>query len=206
MINCVTSDATTCANIEIRLFKRLFVFNVLVCLQVKRLPVSHWQSSVVFEMSLRHFMIGFISSTLSFGLCYVFLRRFLSSDDFNLTQLRYKNFQHARNISSELSRFGNYDTSMADDLFDKVKIVCLLVTISDHHRRKADHVRDTWGKRCNKIIFMTNTADSALGLNVAIRVKNSRKLLWPKTRESFKYVYHNHLNDGDWFLKADDDT
>ena len=94
----------------------------------------------------------------------------------------------------------------AEDLFEKVKIVCIVMTIPKNHRKKAELVRDTWGKRCNKIIFMTSTTDDKLGSTVAIRVKIGRKLLWPKTREAFKYVHQHYLNDGDWFLKSDDDT
>ena len=37
-------------------------------------------------------------------------------------------------------------------------------------------------------------------------VSNGRDMLWPKTRESLRYLWEHHRNDADWFFKADDDT
>ena len=49
-------------------------------------------------------------------------------------------------------------------------------------------------------------ADSSLPV-VALPIGDeSRKKLWDKAKLTFQYIYSNHLNDYDWFFKADDDT
>lgn len=97
------------------------------------------------------------------------------------------------------------NNSIAEQLFKEVKILCWVMTSPSNHKKKAIHVKKTWGKRCNKLIFMSSKEDPELG-SVALPVKEGRNNLWAKTKEAFKYVYEHHLDEADWVLKADDDT
>ena len=68
------------------------------------------------------------------------------------------------------------------------------MTAPKNHQEKAKHVKETWGKRCNTLIFISSEADSSLPA-IKLDVPEGRDHLWAKTIGGFNYSYHHHLND-----------
>ena len=71
--------------------------------------------------------------------------------------------------------------------------------------KKAQHVRNTWGKRCNILLFISSVKNDSFP-TVGLNISEGREHLTAKTMMAFRYVYENYFDKADWFMKADDDT
>lgn len=81
----------------------------------------------------------------------------------------------------------------------------MVVSSPANLHNKTIHVKNTWAKRCNKVIFFSSVTNESFP-TVGLKVQEGRNHLTAKTRAAFEYVYENYFNDFDWFLKCDDDT
>ncbi|XP_017064594.1 glycoprotein-N-acetylgalactosamine 3-beta-galactosyltransferase 1 [Drosophila eugracilis] len=97
------------------------------------------------------------------------------------------------------------DGTLAEKLYREVRILCWVLTTPKYHKTRAVHVMRTWGKRCNKIYFMTSERDDELP-TVVLTKPDTYEFLWGKTKEAFTYIHDQMRDEADWFIKADDDT
>ncbi|XP_041355376.1 glycoprotein-N-acetylgalactosamine 3-beta-galactosyltransferase 1-B-like [Gigantopelta aegis] len=94
---------------------------------------------------------------------------------------------------------------VARKLFERVRVLCWVMTSPQNLEPRVKHVLRTWGRRCNKLVIISSKANATYGA-VAINVTEGRNQLTQKTLGGFHYVYKHHFDDADWFLKTDDDT
>lgn len=97
------------------------------------------------------------------------------------------------------------DSRVADLLYEKVRILCWVMTGPYNLQSRARHVKATWSRHCNVVVFMSSVEDPDFP-TVGLGTKEGRDQLYWKTIRAFHYVYEHHANEADWFLKADDDT
>lgn len=92
------------------------------------------------------------------------------------------------------------------------KILCWILSVqTEDNINRSQAVRETWGKRCDRLIIVRNGTkleelepQNLLILPVGLR--DSRQELWRKVVAAFTYIRSKYLDQFDWFMKADDDT
>ena len=94
----------------------------------------------------------------------------------------------------------------AERLRKSVRVLCWVMTSTTNLYTRAIHVRETWGKRCNILLFVSDEEDKNFPTIRLILDKTGYEHLTAKTMNAFDYIYKHYLDAADWFMKADDDT
>lgn len=97
------------------------------------------------------------------------------------------------------------NSSAAKDIYEKVRVLCWIMTYPVALSKKTIHVKNTWAKRCNIVLYFSSEDDKVFP-TIGLNVLEGREHLTAKTMQAFRYLMKHHIDDADWFLKADDDT
>jgi glycoprotein-N-acetylgalactosamine 3-beta-galactosyltransferase len=57
-------------------------------------------------------------------------------------------------------------TNLAEYLYGKVRVLCFVMTDASGLSNQGSYLMDTWGKRCNKILFFSNKPSEDDGTGV----------------------------------------
>ncbi|XP_034022577.1 glycoprotein-N-acetylgalactosamine 3-beta-galactosyltransferase 1-B [Thalassophryne amazonica] len=161
------------------------------------------------------FYVGFVVGTFSL---YVFLQQvwFERTIPRSLDKVRDNGHEDEDDVSFwKKERFALFnldhphhtdeDSHVADELYKKVRVLCWVMTGPVNLETKARHVKSTWTRHCNIVIFMSSVDDPDFP-TVGLGTKEGRDQLYWKTIRAFHYVFEHHAHEADWFLKADDDA
>uniref|UniRef100_A0A2C9LN20 N-acetylgalactosaminide beta-1,3-galactosyltransferase n=1 Tax=Biomphalaria glabrata TaxID=6526 RepID=A0A2C9LN20_BIOGL len=118
--------------------------------------------------------------------------------DLHTNQTRNKS---SRSTSTE----HQFNDTIAKKLKEKVRLLVWVMTTPTNLDTKAKAVKETWGPRCNKLLFFSSEDNSSFPV-IGLNVSEGRAHLTAKSSQAWMYIYKNHFNDADWFMKADDDT
>ena len=153
-------------------------------------------------------------STFAWGLALGVITMF-TLEHGNYLQFAHEYVEKGYNTNTEIKRNLSKYKDHADNFLKQnrttqeqaksPRILCWIMTDPTNMPTRAKSVKDTWGKRCDILLFFSSKADPsfpAIGLDVT----EGASKLFDKTRASLDYIFQHHLNNADWFLKADDDT
>lgn len=140
-------------------------------------------------------ILSYILGTMSGILMTLIIMKFIQYDELLL--------QTTRPAMIEISQ--PTKQALTIDLSQEVRVLCFVLTHPINHQTKAQAVANTWGKRCNKIVFISTESDDNFEV-INVNVTEEHRYLWGKTKQGLQQIYELYGNDYDWFLKADDDT
>lgn len=88
----------------------------------------------------------------------------------------------------------------------RVRVLCWVNTYHKNHATRLHAIKKTWGKKCDKIVFMSDIEDLSVP-TVRIAAPPLHETLWQKHREIVRLLVREFReHEFDWVFKCDDDT
>uniref|UniRef100_A0A8D0G9J2 Glycoprotein-N-acetylgalactosamine 3-beta-galactosyltransferase 1 n=1 Tax=Sphenodon punctatus TaxID=8508 RepID=A0A8D0G9J2_SPHPU len=168
--------------------------------------------------TLLNFLTFTFGSAIGFSFCYLLFGLVLEEQADTQPHILYndphgshsedagrKQLEGQMNFSADAGQHKDENKNIAEELYQKVKILCWVMTGPQNLERKAKHVKATWAQHCNRILFMSSEENKDFP-TVGLETKEGRDQLYWKTIKAFQYVHDHYFDEADWFMKADDDT
>uniref|UniRef100_A0A2K5JNL7 Glycoprotein-N-acetylgalactosamine 3-beta-galactosyltransferase 1 n=1 Tax=Colobus angolensis palliatus TaxID=336983 RepID=A0A2K5JNL7_COLAP len=105
------------------------------------------------------------------------------------------------NFNADSSQRKDENIDITENLYQRVKILCWVMTSPQNLEKKAKHVKVTWVQHCHKVFFMSSEENKDFPA-VRLKTKEGRDQLYWKTIKPFQYVHEHQFEDVDWFLKG----
>ncbi|CAG2175975.1 unnamed protein product [Oppiella nova] len=86
------------------------------------------------------------------------------------------------------------------------RLLCLVTTTPDYHDTKAIAVNETWGKRCDTLLYVSSQTYDGLDVIKSNCSIENHDYLWCKNRQGLVEAHRRYNGSYDWLFKADDDT
>lgn len=97
------------------------------------------------------------------------------------------------------------NVEVAAKLAEIVRLLCLIPTSAGQHKENAYSLQNTWGRHCNKLVFVTDKFDQYVNASNAIVYHSTGKneTSWHKLKYALQQVHDKYNNEFDWILKAE---
>ncbi|CAB9521946.1 acetylgalactosamine 3-beta-galactosyltransferase 1 [Seminavis robusta] len=119
---------------------------------------------------------------------------------------RFSRLFNSRVLMPELVRF----QPAREFSEEKRSLLCFVMLAHDQYGVRAHQVMDAWGPRCDKLLFVgakeEENATSIPHVKLLEKEEDTPGELSRKAHRAWKHIYDNHVDDYDFFMKADLDT
>ena len=90
-----------------------------------------------------------------------------------MSVVKYESVQDQYHVAG-LHHSPYLDAEVAEALAKKVRVLCWVMTSPSNFEKKAKHVKATWGKRCNILLFMsTESGTTTISMQLPSTESNS---------------------------------